>query len=161
MASGFTGQQNGATTKFSAQSSAPSSPSTGDRWVDTSGAIPVEKRWNGSSWAVIGGGAPAALTVSVSGAPAAWTGLSGGGTQTTNSVSVSVSGGSGSYTYGWAIAHGDSVAAISSATSSSVTWSRQVGSGDAWHSVWRCWVQDSSTGVLGYVDVAVTFTDTH
>ena len=54
VASAVTGQQNGATTKFSKGATAPTSPAIGDQWVDTtSSTVYLIKRWNGSSWDII------------------------------------------------------------------------------------------------------------
>lgn len=56
VAASITGQQAWATVKVSYQSSTPSSPTTGDIWVDSTAVPYTTKRWDGSGWVVIGRG---------------------------------------------------------------------------------------------------------
>lgn len=93
--------------------------------------------------AMLSGGS---LTASASGS-FFYGGISGAGTAvTTPACVITASSGSGTYTYAWTRTSGDASTAISSAVSSSVTWSRVFGPIGVADSVWDCVVTDSVTG---------------
>lgn len=74
----------------------------------------------------------------------------------TNHVTVTPTGGQSPYSYAWASLSGDTVMAISSTTSATVRWSRNMTIGDSYQAIWRCTVTDAG-GATATADVEVTF----
>ena len=102
--------------------------------------------------------APAALTVTVDHSSPSYSGT-GTGTQTTGSSNVSVSGGSGSYTYAWAFMNGTPLT-VTAPNAAGTGWQYSMTTGLSVSAQYRCWVHDTSTGAVGFVDVTPHLTNT-